>query len=266
MADDDKPETTGADPAAANDANNTNDTNSTVLTDEQLAAVAALASTNKYAKQSKWTTFKELPREDKWPFFVQHFLLGTVIAAVAVAVVVSLVVTFLTRPPQAELTVAGFGLDDYTSQLDELKSGFVTQRKIDDDRLVQITGTYNIGGNGYTDDSAKVMTMVTAGDINMMIADKDTFAELNARQLVSAMSAAEDTSTLDGFAKSGALVDKQGEPTDDVTQAYGLDLSKSATWTSIAGLPDDMIVGFSNINDGTNRTRAREFVDYLRFE
>ena len=37
-----------------------------VLTQEQQDAVAALASTNVYAKQSKFKTFRELPPKDKW--------------------------------------------------------------------------------------------------------------------------------------------------------------------------------------------------------
>ena len=38
-----------------------------VLTQEQQDAVAALASTNVYAKQAKFKTFRELPTKDKWP-------------------------------------------------------------------------------------------------------------------------------------------------------------------------------------------------------
>lgn len=256
MVDDDK---LGSDGVA-------NGTTPGILTAEQQDAVAALAATNKYAKQSKWQTFKELPKDEKWPFFVQHFLLGTSAAAIGIVVIVALIVTFLTKPPEPELAIAGFNLNDYSAQLDELQSGFVKQEKIDDDRLVKITGTYNIGGDGYTDDSAKVMTMVTAGDINMMIANKNTFASLVGRGVIGKVNDSETKATLSDLAQSGALIDKKGEPTDDITKAYGLDLSKSKTWTSIDGLPDDAIVGISNVVNDTNKTRAREFIDYLRFE
>ena len=50
-----------------------------VLTQEQQDAVAALASTNVYAKQSKFKTFRELPPKDKWPYFKQNFLTDVLI-------------------------------------------------------------------------------------------------------------------------------------------------------------------------------------------
>ncbi|MBT1161870.1 MULTISPECIES: hypothetical protein [Bifidobacterium] len=258
MVDDDKLGSAGA--------NGSNEAAPGILTAEQQDAVAALAATNKYAKQSKWQTFKELPKDEKWPFFVQHFLLGTSAAVVGTIVVIALIVTFVTKPPEPELAIAGFDLDDYSTQLDELKSGFVKQEQISDDRLVTIAGTYDISGDGYTDDSAKVMTMVTAGDINMMIANKNTFASLVSRGVIGKVSDSETKAIMSDLAQSGALVDKKGEPTDDVAKAYGLNLSKSKTWIAIDGLPDDAIVGISNVVNDTNKTRARQFIDYLKFE
>lgn len=238
-----------------------------VLTAEQLDAVAVLATTNKYTKQSKWKTFRELPNDKKWPFFEQHFLLPTVAAIVTAIVVIALTVTYVTRPPDTELSVAGFDLQDYSSQLDKLKAGFVAEQKIDDDRLIGMTGEFSINSNdnGFTDDSAKVMTMVTAGDINIMIAGKGTFAQLVDRGLIGSVSSAEGKRVLGELADSGALVDKRGEPTDDATQAYGLALAQSRTWTS-DGLPDDMVLGFANISEQTHLTRSKQFIEYLKFE
>lgn len=238
-----------------------------MLTAEQLDAVAVLATTNKYTKQSKWKTFRELPNDKKWPFFEQHFLLPTVAAIVTAIVVIALTVTYVTRPPDTELSVAGFDLQDYSSQLDKLKAEFVAEQKIDDDRLIGMTGEFSINSNdnGFTDDSAKVMTMVTAGDINIMIAGKGTFAQLVDRGLIGSVSSAEGKRVLGELADSGALVDKRGEPTDDATQAYGLALAQSRTWTS-DGLPDDMVLGFANISEQTHLTRSKQFIEYLKFE
>ena len=249
-----------------NAASNAHNTQPGVLTAEQQDAVAALAATNVYVKQSKWKTFKELPKDKKWPFFVQHFLLGTVAVVVAIAVVISLVVTIVTRPPEPELTVIGFDMSRYDTQLDKLKAGFVKDRAIDDDRLIDMNGDYSISGDGFSDDSAKVMTMVTAGDINMMIASKDTFAQLNQRGLINTASTVEDSSVMDELANAGVLVDKNGELTDDAAQAYGFALSKSSTWSSIDGLPSDMMIGFSNVTDQTHQQRAKQFIAYLKFE
>lgn len=251
--------------------------------DEQKGSIAALAAENTYAKQSKWRTLRELPAADKWPYFAQHFLIGTVAVVAVIAVVVSLAVTMLTRPPQAELSVAGVGMGEYTAQLDELKRGFVKAEGIDDERLVDVDGSFALAdksGNSYTDDSAKLMTMVSAGDITMIIADKATFAELVHRGLIGKISAAEtDTAALDRLAAAGALVDAKGEPIDtadvdgtsssgsgSVSKAYGLDLSESSMWTGIKGLPDDAVIGFANVSDPTHASRARDLVDYLKFE
>ncbi|NEG88811.1 hypothetical protein [Bifidobacterium aerophilum] len=262
MADDDKLGNTGA-------ANGSGEATPGILTAEQQDAVAALAATNKYAKQSKWKTFRELPAKDKWPFFVQHFLLIVVGAVIAVAMVLSLVLSVALKAPDPELAIVGFGMDDYAAQLDELKEAFVKEAKIDDDRLVDIDGSYRLGGdtsNMYEDDSAKIMVRVTAGDINMMIVDRDSMPTLMQRGYVSPIKDAEGKDAQAALAASGALVDKNGETTDDVSKAQGLDLSKSATWTGIDGLPDDAILVFSNIVDDTHAERAREFVDYLKFE
>ncbi|KAA8815398.1 hypothetical protein EMB92_09420 [Bifidobacterium callitrichos] len=268
------------------------------LNDEQQSSIAALAAENTYVKQSKWKTLRELPAADKWPFFVQHFLVGTIAVVVTIAFVVSLAVTWLTRPPQTELSVAGIGMGEYSAQLDELKTGFVKAEKIDDDRLIDIDGSFTIampGGSGtasptgssngstnsYTDDSAKLMTMVSAGDVNMIVADKATFAELVHRGLIGKVSDVEKgDAALGKLAAAGALVDKKGEPiagtssSDDAAaagKAYGLALSKSATWSGAGvaggkGLPDDAVIGFANVVDATHASRARDFVTYLRFE
>ncbi|PST48252.1 hypothetical protein COO72_08560 [Bifidobacterium callitrichos] len=268
------------------------------LSDEQQRSIAALAAENTYVRQSKWTTFRELPMADKWPFFVQHFLVGTIAVVVAVALAVSLAVTLLTKPPKPELTVAGIGMGEYSAQLDELKTGFVKAEKIDDGRLIDIDGSFTIampsgesdgdsGDSGdslnpYTDDSAKLMAMVSAGDINMIVADRATFAELAHRGLIGKVADAEtDDAAFARLAAAGALVDKRGEPvagassSDDAAAAgtaYGLALSKSATWSGAAGaagvkgLPDDAVIGFANVTDASRASRARDFVTYLRFE
>lgn len=285
------------------------------LSDEQQRSIAALAAENRYVKQSKWTTLRELPMADKWPFFVQHFLVGTIAVVVAVALAAALAVTLLTRPPKPELTVAGIGMSEYSAQLDELKVGFVKAEKIDDDRLIDIDGSFMLAMpsgesdgdssdtgdagdvasseetdaagrsddslNSYTDDSAKLMAMVSGGDINMIIADKATFAELVQRRLIGKVADVEKSAALDELAKSGALVDAKGEPVSGgggsadaaalAGKAYGLALSRSVTWSgagaaSVKGLPDDAVIGFANVTDATHASRARDFVTYLRFE
>ena len=71
----------------------------------------------------------------------------------------------------------------------------------------------------------------------------------------------------------GALSDEQQRSIAALAAAtgtaYGLALSKSATWSGAAGvkgLPDDAVIGFANVTDAAHASRARDFVTYLRFE
>ncbi|KFI50315.1 hypothetical protein [Bifidobacterium biavatii] len=235
------------------------------FTDEQKDAIATLASSNVYAKQSKWKTFRELPADQKWPFFVQNFLLNTAIAVGAAALVIAIVCTVAFKGPDPDISIAGFNMADSADQCDQLKTKFVKNQNIDDERLVSINCSYLLtDGNGYTDDSAKIMAMVTAGQINMVVADKDTFAMLVERGYVTPLNKVERSAELTQQAADGVLVDKKGEATDDASKAQGLDLAKSATWSGTDGLPDDMLIGVSNVTAGTDHVRA--FIKFLKFE
>ena len=98
----------------ADDRNESGEGKEYAFTDEQKDAIATLAIHNQYARQSKWTTFRELPARDKWPFFVQHFLIGTIAVIVAVAVAVSLVCTIVFKAPDPELSVVGVNMNGYS--------------------------------------------------------------------------------------------------------------------------------------------------------
>lgn len=233
------------------------------FTDEQKDAIATLASKNVYTKQSKWKTFRELPTQDKWPFFVQHFLLATVAIIAAIAIVISLVVTYVTKDPDPVLAVQGLGMPKYSKQFTRIKQGFLKQEKIDDERLVDINGDMSIAGDGYTDDSAKIMTMVTAGQINMMFASKMTFTELNTRGYISKPKDVLSAKQLATLETDAVLVDAKGNAVTNAKKAVGLDLSKSKVWKA-QGLPDDAILGFSNVKNG--KQYPRDFVAYLKFE
>ncbi|MCH4209887.1 hypothetical protein [Bifidobacterium sp.] len=230
------------------------------FTDEQREAIATLAATNVYARQSKWKTFRELPKRDKWPFFVQHFLLGTVAVAVALAIVIAMAVTFFTKPPDPLVSVQGVNMPGYSAQLAELNAGFRRQLDISDKRLVQIDDSLSVGENGDADDSAKIMTMVSAGQITMLFAAPKDFATLAERGYISKPVDALTARQMRRF--SGALVDAHGQHVADPAEAVGLDLSQSRTWAA-CGLPNGTILGFSNMTSG--KDYPRRFVEYLRF-
>ena len=237
-----------------------------VFTQEQQDAIAALASTNKYAKQSPWQTLRELPPKDRLPFFFQNFLWQTVAIAVAVAMVIAIGITIATRDPEAELTVVRLNDSDaYAQTMDALKAGFVKDEKIEDERIMRFSDSFKLdeSANIYTDDSASMLTRISAGDINVIITNKDTLSLIDKRGYASSPAEKLESSQMRDV--SDALVDGKGEPVDNAKSAMALDLSRSATWTGLGGDSDAYLV-ISNVEDETHLKRMREFVDYLQFQ
>ena len=145
---------------------------------------------------------------------------------------------------------------------DRLKQGFMRDREIKDGRLVDMEATLTLNDQGY-DDSAKALTQVTAGQINMVIAPADLFPTLCRRGLVAKPSQGLKGDDLRRLASQGVLVDSKGRQVSNPSHAMGLDLSRSSRWRQVPGLPDHAILGLSNVAD--TATYVRAFVDYMDF-
>ncbi|WP_171002177.1 hypothetical protein [Bifidobacterium moukalabense] len=234
------------------------------LSDEQKAAVAELSRSNVYVKQSKWKTLHELPTAEKWPYFKENFLSYTVIIAIVVVIIAAFGISYLTKGPNPELSVEGINMGGYADQLDRLGSDFVKTEKISDSRLVQMDTSISIGDSENAQDgSARLLTMVSSGQINMIVTDADTFAEVNGRGDITKPAEVMDEAQLERVKDS--LVDAKGDPVTDVKKAVGFDLSKSKVWKSVKGLPQkQMIIGFSNVTK--SKDMPIRFIEYLRFE
>ena len=233
------------------------------LSSDQEEALGVLASADPHAGQSKWTIFRQLPPDKRWPYFAQHFLPGILAAVLVLALVVSLVVTRLTRPPDPLISVQGFNMSAQEEGFDRLKQGFMRDRGIKDDRLVDMEATMTLNGQGY-DDSAKALTRVSAGQINMVIAPAGLFPTLCKRGLVAKPSQGLKGDDLRRLASQGVLVDSKGRQVSNPSHAMGLDLSRSSRWRQMSGLPDHAILGMSNVAD--TATYVRAFVDYMDFD
>lgn len=233
------------------------------LSSDQEEALGVLASADPHAGQSKWTIFRQLPPDKRWPYFAQHFLPGILAAGLVLALLVSLVVTRLTRPPDPLISVQGFNMNAQEAGFDRLKQGFMRDRGIKDGRLVDMEATLTLNDQGY-DDSAKALTQVTAGQINMVIAPADLFPTLCKRGLVAKPSQGLKGDDLRRLASQGVLVDSKGRQVSNPSHAMGLDLSRSSRWRQMSGLPDHAILGMSNVAD--TATYVRAFVDYMDFD
>ena len=233
------------------------------LSSDQEEALGVLASADPHAGQSRWAIFRQLPPAKRWPYFVQHFLPGILAAGLVLALLVSLVVTRLTRPPDPLISVQGFNMSAQEEGFDRLKQGFMRDRGIKDGRLVDMKATLTLNDKGY-DDSAKALTQVTAGQINMVIAPTDLFPTLCRRGLVAKPSQGLKDGDLRRLASQGVLVDSKGRQVSNPSHAMGLDLSRSSRWRQMSGLPDHAILGMSNVAD--TATYVRAFVDYMDFD
>lgn len=232
------------------------------LSSDQQDALGVLASEDPHAGQSKWTIFRQLPPNERWAYFAQHFLPGILAAALVLALLVGLVVTRLTRPPDPLLSVQGFNMSAHEEGFDRIKQGFMHDQGIKDGRLVDMESTLTLNGQGY-DDSAKALTRVTAGQINMVIAPTGLFPTLCKRGLVAKPSQGLKGGDLRRLASQGVLVDSKGRQVSNPSHAMGLDLSRSSRWRQVPGLPDHAILGLSNVADTITYVRA--FVDYMDF-
>ena len=158
------------------------------LSQEQLDAVADLARTNVYAKQSKWKTFRELPKEEKFPFFVQHFLLATVAIVAAVAIVIGLGVFYATRPPSTKLVVATFNLSEYNDKLESLQQDFAAAHPDQDPRVFDIDSSFiltskadtSLSGDGSGDGTASASPSASASASSSNAAGQAADAMANA--------------------------------------------------------------------------------------
>lgn len=262
----------------------------TGLSKEQLSAVADLARTNTYANQSKWDTLRQLPKGERFPYFIQHFLLGVVAVVAAIAVVIGMIVFYLTRPPATKLYVASFGMAEYSQQMSDLQGAFTAAHPEEDPRVFTIDTTFvltstaspsasadasasasssasdstgtsgSLLGGAYLDDSAKLAAMMASGEINTVIATRPLFAQMVDRNNINDASVVLDANRL-------AALDDAVVYADDLNASaahtpVGLDLGRSATWKA-KGLPDGAILGFGNVSQGTQWPLA--FVDFLDF-
>lgn len=230
------------------------------LSQKQLSAVSALAANNKYEHQSSWKTLKELPARERIAFFTEHFLGVTAAVVVVLALIIAFVVSYVMKAPDPKLSVQGFGMANYDSQLTQLRDEFAQSQGVKDTRLIQINGDLNIVSNTTADDSVKTLAMVSAGQINIVVGDTTSFKALNKRGLIAKVHSVLGSKTMMKYKRS--WVDAQGRQTQDASKVAGLDLSQAARWKS-AGLPADTYIGFSNVQ--TTQSYAQDFITFLNF-
>lgn len=236
-----------------------------VLTDEQQQALAELASSNMYAKQSKFKTFRELDKSQRWDFFVQHFLLATIAIIAAVGLVLTIAISALTRGPDPQLYIAGVNMSEVSEPMLDLEHVFAKEEGLDPELIDYADGIFITEDGtlaGSVDGSAKLMTMVSSGTINAIITDSATFERLAGRGLVSPLEDVLEKKTLTSLGSIDDAVLSAPTGQEQVTKPAGLKLNTSTRWKQSSKLPQDAILAFANVQK-TGVTYPRAFVSWL---
>ena len=120
---------------------------------------------------------------------------------------------YLTKAPDPVLAFEGINMSRYSDQLDSLGADFAKSEGITDDRLVSMDSSIFLSdtasGSGQ-DGSARLLAMVSSGQINMIAADAKSFAAVNRRGDITKPAEVMDAAELERI--KGSLVDAKGKP------------------------------------------------------
>lgn len=223
--------------------------------------IAELAQPDPTRNESKWTIYKNLPSNRKWPYFYRHFFWPIIAAVVVLALIVIFIVNAVTTPKGQGLGVAYLEMKQSTSQMNELQDGFVNDRHVDP-KLVSMQNQFYIDSNNKLsahDSDATLETEISGGTINTMIGAPKIIEQQNKNGFVEPLKNVVSESELKELQNKGAVVELP-EGGDGAKVPAALDLSKSKVWTTIDGNSSAAQVAFVNVSD---MQYVHDFVRYL---
>jgi hypothetical protein len=260
-----------------NDVNEVNEDESNGLSAEKMAAIADLAASSPHAHQNQFQIYRSLPQSEKRDYFVHHFLIWIVTAVVIIAVASSLIHAYATKPPQPDLQVQAVNLpgegSSVQSAMDQIGKAYRKATSLDEQHAVFRANMYYPTAAQQTSqkptdsDAMKIFTMVSAGDINAVIAPADTVKALaNAGMITPVDHVVTPTqysrlSHLTGSFVKGTMPDPDN-PKKRINTTMGISLSSSPQWQKVAPQRSrSAVLAFANVSQ--TRVRARQLVDVL---
>lgn len=222
--------------------------------------IDALAKPDASEHESKWTTFRNLPKDHKWPYFYRHFLWPIVIGVVVVAAVVAFVVNMAVTPKGQGLGVAFVDVEESTQQMDALEDGYLKYRKVDD-KLVDFQNDIYLDSDDAAAAGGSQETFdveLSGGTLNTVISTKDGLENKDVRDYLESVDDVLDSHQLSTLRDRGAIVELPVGK-DGADKAVAIDLGKSDVWTAHDGR-SDALMSFMNVR---NKQYVRLFVDYL---
>ncbi|WP_196779081.1 hypothetical protein [Bifidobacterium choloepi] len=205
------------------------------LTESQQAAIDELTSAPKYAGDSKIRTFLRLPWRQKPAYFKTHFLLPLVAALVVAGLAAFLVFKFLVPSPRPALYVAV--LDDALpiGSAQTLQSEYSAKLGAD----VTVDDYFDMSDDGLS----KLQTMISNKQIDVVIAPKDTFAELAGYgyfgNVVELLDAASSDSADDSSASATSQDQSSSDESSQQDESSQTNAALQTYAVSFAGYSDD---------------------------
>jgi hypothetical protein len=247
------------------------------LSAEKMAAIADLAASRPHAHQNQFQIYRSLPASEKRDYFIHHFLIWIISIVVIIAMAGSLIHAYVAKPPQPDLQVQAVNLpgegSSVQSAMDQIGRAYRKETKLNEQHAIFRANMYfptaaQQKAQKPTDsDAMKIFTMVSAGDINVVIAPADTVQALSNAGMITPVDrvlTASQRSHLSHFA--GSLV-KGTMPDPDNTKkkvntTMGISLSHSPQWQKVAPPRSrSAVLAFANVSQ--TRVRARQLVDVL---
>lgn len=221
------------------------------LDDRERAIVSQLSRHNPYHGMSRIATLHALPGDRKWAYFRQELLARVVAIIAGIIVAALLIVHFVTPTPAPKLYVAvingaldtqdGTSLQTATAQALNLPEGRAGGLRID---------TYfNLGTDGLD----KLQTMLSSGDIDIIIAKPKDFNQLAGYGYCTPLDHALDATQQHQLAASYVSVNGFNDGHDDdmdyngsgkgAAQPYGLSMADFPDWKSWHSASGKAIIG-----------------------
>lgn len=231
------------------------------LSRRQLDNVAQLARADATAGMSKMQILRSLPPKRRIPYFLEQYGWQLGLGLIAVALVVFLAVRTLFPPvgPQLYVAVMDQALD--ATQTETLQKRFSERSGIPEDEIL-VDSYFDTRKDGLS----KLQTLLSADDIDVILAPEDTFATLAGYGYLVPLDGtrAADSATLVSFPG----YDDEHEDDPDYsgsgkgeTLPYGIRLGTAdKVWQDIQG-PDDTLVGLAQ--DSEHAAQAGEFLAFL---
>ena len=127
----------------------------------------------KHEVKSARTRFKELSGREKWTFFKDYILLKLIIGIIILAVVINLIVTWVTPQPENVIDMAILDNPLATSSIEALEDALGEVLITDpENEAVYVDYDYYVSTDGYTS-RMKLMTLLASAEIDVMLLTQD---------------------------------------------------------------------------------------------